>query len=122
VFFPAGDWFRAFVLTLVVEVPVATWLLRAVDPARWRTAAIVFFANLASHPLVWYVWTQIFLVDTPQFVLAAETWAVVVEAVFYAVVFQGLRPGRALLVSLLANAASFAVGRLVFQVVPEVLR
>ena len=121
-FFPAGDWFRAFLLTVVVEVPVATYLLRRADPQLWRTAALVFFANLASHPLVWYVWTQVFLVGTTPFVVAAEAWAVAIEAVFYFVAFRGIGVGRAVVVSVVANAASFVIGRLVMQVLPEVLR
>lgn len=121
-FFPAADWSRAFLLTLVVEVPVATWLLRRAEPELWRRAALVFFANLASHPLVWYVWTQVLLIGTPGYVIAAETWAITVEAVFYVVAFRGLSVRRAVLTSLLANAASFAVGRLVMQFWPEVLR
>jgi hypothetical protein len=122
VFFPAGDWFRAFVLTVVVEIPVATYLLRRAEPQLWRTAALVFFANLASHPLVWYVWTQVFLVGSLPYVLAAEAWAVIVEAAFYFVAFRGIGIGRATLVSVVANLASFAVGRLVIQFWPEVLR
>jgi hypothetical protein len=121
-FFPAGDWFRAFLLTVIIEIPVATYLLRRDEPQPWRTAALVFFANLASHPMVWYVWTQVFLFGTPTFVVAAEAWAVVVEAVFYALAFRGLGSGRAVLISVVANAASFAIGRLVMQLFPEVLR
>ena len=121
-FFPAGDWFRAFVLTVAIEIPVATFLLRRADPQPWRTAALVLFANLASHPLVWYVWTQVFLVGSLPYVLAAEAWAVIVEAAFYVVAFRGLGIGRAILVSVVANLASFAVGRLVIQLWPEVLR
>src|SRR5262249_58730157 len=113
---------RAFILTVLVEVPVATYLLRGANPQPWRTAALVFFANLASHPLVWYVWTQAFLFGSVTFVVVAETWAVVIEAAFYFVAFRGLSLPRAVLVSVVANAASFAVGRVVMQLWPEVLR
>jgi hypothetical protein len=121
-FFPATDWLVAFLLTLAVEVPVATWLLRRTEPNLLRGAALVVFANLASHPLVWYVWTQVFLIGTVEYVLAAETWAVAVEAIFYAVVVRGLGPRRALAVALVANVASFAFGRVVTQLWPEVFR
>jgi hypothetical protein len=122
VFFPAGDWFVAFMLTLAVEVPVATLLLRRDEPNLLRAAVLVVFANLVTHPLVWYVWSQVFLIGTPQYVIAAEAWAILAEAVFYAVVIRGIRPGRALLVAAVANVASFAVGRLVTQLWPEVFR
>ena len=121
-FFPADDWFRAFLLTLVVEVPVATLLLRRFEADLRRTAALVVFANLASHPLVWYVWSQVFLMGTPEYVVAVEAWAIGVETVFYVVAFRGLGFGRAAVVSMVANLASFAVGRIVTQVLPEVLR
>ena len=121
-FFPANDWFVAFLLTLVVEVPVATLLLRRNEPDMLRAAALVVFANLVTHPLVWYVWSQVFVIGTAEYVVAAEAWAILAEAVFYAVVVRGIPPRRALLVAAVANVASFAVGRVVTQVWPEVLR
>ena len=121
-FLPADEWLRAFLLTLVVEVPVATLLLRGFEADLRRTAALVVFANLASHPLVWYVWSQVLLMGTPEYVVAVEAWAIGIETVFYVVAFRGLGLGRAALVSVVANLASFAVGRIVTQVLPEVLR
>ena len=121
-FFPASEWFVAFLLTLAVEVPVAVFLLRRAEPNMLRAAALVVFANLMTHPLVWFVWTQVFLIGTPEYVIAAETWAIAAEALFYAVVIRGLGPGRAIVIAVVANAASFAVGRVVSQVWPEVFR
>ena len=121
-FFPATDWFAAFLLTLAVEVPIGVFLLRRAEPNLARAAALVVFANLASHPMVWFVWTQVFLIGTPEYVIAAETWAIAIEALFYAVVVRGLGPGRAVLIAVVANAASFAVGRVVGQLWPEVFR
>lgn len=121
-FFPAGDWFAAFLLTLAVEVPIGVFLLRRPEPNAARAAAIVVFANLVSHPMVWFVWTQVFLIGTAEYVIAVETWAIAIEALFYAVVVRGLGPGRAVLIAVVANAASFAVGRVVAQLWPEVFR
>ena len=121
-FFPATDWFAAFLLTLVVEVPIGVVLLRRAEPNPLRAAALVVFANLVTHPIVWFVWTQVFLVGTVEYVVAAEAWAIAAEAVFYAVVVPGLGPGRAVVIAVVANAASFAVGRLVTQLWPEVFR
>ena len=118
-FFPADIWFRAFVLTLLVEVPIVALLLRPYEPSRTRLVLLILFANLASHPAVWFLFTQWFLVGTPEYVIAAEGWAVGIEALFYWAVFRGLAPGRALLVSLAANAASFLLGRLLVAVWPD---
>ena len=75
-FFPADIWFRAFVLTLAVELPIAGVLLRRYEPSRTRLLLLILFANLASHPAVWFIFTQWFLVGTPEYVIAAEGWAV----------------------------------------------
>lgn len=112
-FFPVSEWFLAFMVTLGVELMVAVWLLRRTEPDLLRRIALVGFANLASHPAVWFIFTQLFLVGTPEYVVAAETWAIGIEALFYAVTIRGLGPRRALLVAVAANVASFAAGRLI---------
>jgi hypothetical protein len=112
-YFPASGWFAAFVLTVAVEVPLAAYLLRRAEPERLRLLALVVFANLATHPIVWYVITQLLLVGTPEYVLVAEGWAVAVEALFYLVVLRGLDPRRAVVVAVVANAASYLAGRVV---------
>ncbi len=114
-FFPVSDWFTAFILTVAVEIPVALFLLRRVEPDRLRLVILVAFANLATHPAVWFVFTQLFLVGTPEYILAAESWAIAVEALFYAVTIRGISPRRAIAVALAANVASIAVGRLLGQ-------
>lgn len=119
-FFPASGWLAAFVLTLAVEVPIVGSLLRRVEPDRLRLVLLAVFANLATHPIVWYVITQVFLIGTWEYVLAAESWAVAAEAVFYAVAFRGIDPRRAIAVSLVANAASFLAGRIAGDLWPEV--
>lgn len=121
-YFPASGWFAAFVLTLAIEVPVAAGFLRRTEPNPVRLAFLVVFANLSTHPLVWYVFTQLFLVGTLEYVLAAETWAVAAEAVFYAAAIRGLSARRVIAVAVAANAASFLMGRLIGQLWPELFR
>ena len=119
-YFPASAWLAAFLLTLAVEIPVAGYLLRRTEPDRVRLVLLVVFANLATHPIVWYVITQPFLIGTWEYVLVAEAWAVAAEAVFYAVVFRGIAARRAIAVAVVANAASFLVGWVVSEVWPGV--
>jgi hypothetical protein len=119
VFFPVDEWFRAFLLTLAVELPIAAVLLRRYEPAWPRLIVLLVFANLASHPAVWFIFTQWFLVGTWTYVLAAEGWAVGAEALFYWAAFRGVSVRRAIVVSLAANAASFLVGRLLVAVWPD---
>jgi hypothetical protein len=121
-FFPMSGWFAAFVLTIAVEVPIAIILLRAAEPRPVRAGGLAIFANLATHPVVWYVMTQLFLVGTVAYVVASEIWAVAIEAVLYRVAIVDLSWGRAALVAVAANAVSFALGRLVAQLAPDLLR
>jgi hypothetical protein len=119
-YFPASGWLVAFLLTVAVEAPIAWYLLRAAEPEGLRLAALVVFANLASHPIVWYVLTQPFLVGTWEYILVAEGWAVAAEAVFYAVAIRGVSPRRAVAVAVLANAASYLAGWVVGGLWPGV--
>jgi hypothetical protein len=121
-FFPAADWFSAFVLTLIVELPITVLLLRRVEFDLRRAAVLVVFANLATHLAVWYVFTQLFLVGTSAYVLVAEGWAVIAETVVYVAAFRGLAWRWALATALIANGASFVVGRAVGQLLPELVR
>ncbi len=119
-FFPASGWFAAFLLTLAVEVPIAAYLLRRAEPDRVRLVLLVVFANLATHPIVWYVVTQPFLVGSPEYLVVAESWAVTAEALFYWAAFRAAGPRRAAAVSLAANAASFVAGLVVGAIWPGV--
>ena len=121
-YFPVSGWLAAFVLTLAVEVPVAVYLLRRTEPDLLRLGAIVVFANLATHPAVWFVFSQPFLVGTLEYTVVVESWAIGVEALFYAVVLRGLTARRAIGVAIVANVASFAVGRLISELRPELFR
>lgn len=119
-YFPASGWFAAFVLTLAVEVPIGLVLLARAEPERLRLAAIVVFANLATHPIVWYVISQAFLVGTAGYLLVAEGWAIGAEGLCYAVTIRGLSARRALGTALVANGASYLAGRLVGTLWPGV--
>jgi hypothetical protein len=116
---PVSGWLVAFVVTLVVEIPIGIALLRRAEPDRARLGAIVAFANLATHPAVWFVFPQVLTVGTVEYIVAAEAWAIAVEAVFYAVAIRGLAVRSAVTVALVANAASFLVGRLAEARWPE---
>lgn len=96
-------WLVAFALTVAIEVPLATALLRG--PYRRRvTLAVV--AQCASHPAVWFIFPELPL-RYPIMLVVAESWAVLSEAAIYALLGDGVSPRRALGVSLLANAASY---------------
>ena len=104
-------WARAFALTLAVETPLATWMLRDVDRSRARRIGAALAGNLATHPAVWFILPALGLSHAPM-TAVEEAWAVVVEMAVYRLVFPALPWSRALGVSAVANGASFAVGLL----------
>jgi hypothetical protein len=121
-FFPVEEWFPAFVLTVLVEGAVVLYGLRGAGAGLPRLALLIVFANLVTHPSVWFVFTQLFLVGTTAYLVAAEGWAVAMEALFYWAVLPGLSPRRAIAVAVAANAASFVVGRAINAWLPDLLR
>ena len=104
-----ADWLRAFALTLLAEIPIATPLLATVERSVGRRLAIVVVANLATHPLVWFLFPGLTFGRPMRFALS-EAWAVLAEILIYKLIWPPLRVRRAVLVSLAANAASFALG------------
>jgi len=120
-FIPISAWFTAFVVTLLVEAPVVWFLARRAESDLLRLGFLVLFANLVTHPAVWYVFTQLFLVGTSTYTLAAEAWAIAAEALFYWVTIRGLGPRRAITIAVVANLASFLVGRLAGELWPDLI-
>jgi hypothetical protein len=121
-FFPISTWFAAYVLTVAVEAPIVVWLVRRVERDLARLGIVIVIANLATHLTVWYVITQLLLVGTPGYVLAAEIWAISAEAILYWAAIRGLSMRRALAVAAIANLSSFTAGGFAGAIWPEVFR
>jgi hypothetical protein len=102
-------WFCYFLFAIACELAVALPLLRIAEPSRVRRFGAVVFANLASHPIVWFVLPTL-LAPRGVYIVVAESWAIVSEVLVYVLVFPALPFARALAVSALANAASFTAG------------
>lgn len=105
------DWLGAFALTLGVELLVSFLLLRH-EPRKTRRVAALLLVNLATHPIVWFVFPAWTLPAAARFG-AAELFAVLVEAWAFSVIWPGLPARRACLVALLANTASATTGVLI---------
>ena len=108
---------EAMVLSMVVEAPVAFALVRVCDwPCRGPThaALAIALATAATHPQLWAASLWLYpRLGYGAAVVLAEAGVVLVEAGIVAWVTE-LSPARSILVSALANAASVAVGLLLF--------
>ena len=105
-------WLVAFLITAGVEAPVVVALTRDVPVRAVRRFLLAVFAQLATHPLVWFVFPRLVGLTGRTSTLLSEVWAWLAEALFYALVFPGLPAARALGVSALANGASIVAGLL----------
>lgn len=120
-FFPIEEWFPSFLLTVLVECGVVLAGFRDAGVGPVRLAVMLVFANLATHQAVWFVYTQLFLVGTVEYLVAAECWAVAAEALFWWTVLPGVTARRAIAVAVAANALSFATGRVLEALWPALL-
>ncbi|HEY5629264.1 MAG TPA: hypothetical protein VIR16_07110, partial [Candidatus Limnocylindrales bacterium] len=107
-FFPVDEWARAFALTVLVEGVILLPAFRGHGVSWLRLGLLCLFANLATHPVVWFVLTQLFLLGTATYTVVAEAWAVGAEAVLYWAALPSVPLRRVVLVAVGANATSFA--------------
>jgi hypothetical protein len=107
-------WLRAFLLTVGVELLVAGLLLRRDEPSLLRRGGLIVFAQVASHPAVWFIFPELRMGSEKTLVLS-EGWAVLSEALFYGLAFRGLGGRRAFGVAALANGVSYGVGLLLHR-------
>lgn len=106
------SWIIGFTLTLLIELPLASWMLKEHEVGRWRRLLLILFANVATHPLVWFFFPGIPLTHAARVTLS-ELWAFGAEALFYWVVLERMGKRSAVLTSLLANGTSFVLGWLI---------
>lgn len=102
------SWLVAFLLTLSTETPIVAAVYRKVEPRRLRLLGLIFFANLATHPAVWFIFPAFHWPYAKQ-VWISEIWAFGLEIVYYHLAFPGSFR-RAASAAILANAASLTVG------------
>ena len=108
------DWLRAFAVTAVIETIVAVPLLARAEAHLGHRLAAVLLVNLATHPLVWFLFPGLSAPYAARVALS-EAWALAGEAGAYWVVWPRLGMRRAFTTSLLANAASFVLGLIIFR-------
>lgn len=98
-------------ITLAVEAPLVTLVGRRLRLAWWRAIVAGLLPSLVTHPLAWRAWERLGPQDYLQGVLLIEAAVWLIEAVLLKMLLS-LLWRQALLLSLFANAASFALGRL----------
>jgi hypothetical protein len=109
----ASLWFHAFLITVVIEVPIVVWLTAAARASWQKRALWALVAQILTHPLVWYAFPllpRVSAVSAQTSFALSETWAWLAEAGLYAVTRVAGSPLRALGASAVANGASLGLG------------
>lgn len=104
-------WFQAFVWTLILEAVVVAWFLRG--EAITRRGTLVLFANLITHPAVWFVFPELGVhYQLPHVVtlVASELWAYGLEAWFYCTWLGQGRIRDGIWLAVVANTVSLVAG------------
>jgi hypothetical protein len=105
-------WFQAFLWTLGSELCVGSVTLRRELPLA-RRIAVILIANIATHPAVWLIFPELGAgYGWPRWLSVglSEVWAYGFEVFVYSSFLGSGRLGQAVLTSVLANTASFALG------------
>lgn len=112
------QWWQAFALTLLVEVPVVMLLLRR-HCSPTRAALLGLLMNCLTHPVLWFGLSAVVLPLGGYLAVTAAAELVVV-AVEAGVLWLGLRRrvagGELLLVAGIVNISSVLVGLLISRI------
>lgn len=99
-------WFKFFLLTQLVEVPIYLFQL----PQHWKRRHLWFVAcgaSMLTHPIVWFGFPWL-SAELLWVYVGSECFAIGVEACFLRM--MGVRWRNAWILSCMANAASMVVG------------
>ena len=104
------SWPVAFLLTLLLELPVVLWLTPTAH--RRRLLPWILLANGTSHPTLWFVLFPLLLprYDYSTVLVLAEALVFAYEGILYAV---ALRDVRGVGLSVVANGFSLGVGQVI---------
>ena len=101
-------------LTFLIESVVAAVLARPLGLTPWRCAGSAVLASTITHPILWAVFYAVSDVWGPMATPVLEAAVIAAEAPAYRVLATK-RWDDAGLLSLLANAASWAGGELIYS-------
>ena len=112
-------WFKSFLFTLAVEVPIFILIARKEVPV-WRAALAGAAGTCFTHPTLWFVW-RVVVKDYAWYIISGELLAALIEAVIFWAIARPIPFSKAVAASFFANAASYGVGKLVRLLLPGLL-
>jgi hypothetical protein len=104
---------EAMALTLVIEAAVAAALAPAYARTVWLCAAAAVLASCITHPILWAIYHDAYLVLGTATTPALETVIIAAETLAYRAIAT-TRWDEAALFSFAANFASWGAGELIY--------
>lgn len=102
------DFAQAFLVTNLIEIPVAYFFLRKTEDAK-RVVSFVFLLNVFTLPFVWFAFPK-FGLSYWQFLIFSELFAFSIEIYMYSILFAKTDARVSAAAALCANLASFLAG------------
>ena len=106
-------WLRAFLLTLLFEIPVFVLFVRGRVPML-RAALAGAAGTCVTHPLLWLVWPYLNPDHYASNLTVAEVLIAIVETLTFFALARPVKLGRAAAASFSANAFSAGVGLFIY--------
>ena len=105
-------WWRAFLLSLVVEGIVAGVTARALHLKVLRVIGASTAGTCLTHPLLWFVWSRL-IANYALYIASGEILVAAIEALVIWAIARPITAKQAIAVSLIANGASYGLGVLI---------
>jgi len=108
-------WWRTFLFTLAVEVPLFVLVARG-GAGGVKTSPIVLacagaMGTCVTHPLLWFVWPRMGF-EYSTYIVTGELLVAIIETFTFYAVARPIRLSRAVAASFIANAGSYGIGAL----------
>ena len=107
-------WIKAFVFTLVVEIPLFVTVARFGRTADktipiWRLIIAGAAGTFFTHPLLWFMWPLV-VANYTAYIVSGELIVATVESFTFFAIARPIKLSRAIAASFVANGVSFGLG------------
>jgi hypothetical protein len=104
------DWLTAFILTLCIELPVLSVLLR--EEKIEKVLFVGLLMNSITHPSLWFIFPNI--IPKEYYILVGELLVTLIEFVILCLFFRKQDKLKLLLISFIVNSLSFLTGEMIY--------
>ena len=105
-------WLKAFVFTLVVEVPIFVIIARRAEIPLLKAALAGAAGTCFTHPALCFIWPLLFR-DYTLYIVTGELLVATIESFTFYALARPIPLKTAIAASFVANAASYGLGAII---------